>query len=77
MGRRRNPIRHRGNSKTQKGNEKVIFPAGADLLAAESKPDQVDRGAHTKQAANQHEPVVGWVEPAIKAVSDTAPDQEP
>ena len=49
---------------------------GVALFATESEPDEVDRGAHTEQEADEHEPVVVGVEPAIKAVADAAPDQK-
>ena len=66
MGRRRNPIRRAAKTKTQGGKKSDFEPSfWRRLLPAEAEPDEVDRGAHTEQTADEHEPVVMWIEPAI------------
>lgn len=46
------------------------------LLPSEAEPDQVDRGAHPEEAANEQEPVVAGVEPVIEPETDSAPDEQ-
>lgn len=56
-----------GKSKSEADSARLLLPS-------EAHPDQIERGPHSKEEADERENLT--IEEVIEAISDTAPDQE-